>query len=335
MNASRIAIIGVIAAVLVMAVAIAAYNQPFIAPTSSASNQENLLVVTSISPIASIIKNIGGNKIDILQIVPEREDSHTFALSVTDGVIIKTRADLVIINGLNLESTIEDAARQSTNPQLRILKLADNTITREQWMFDNSFPEEQGNPNPHLWLNVRYAIKYAELIRDELSTADPINAAYYVSNAEAYLQRLERLDEIIAQSVQTIPEENRKLVTYHDSFPYFAERYSFEMVAALQPAHFGEPTEAEVVGIIAQIRAENVPAVFASEVFPNDVTQRIAEEADVEVVRTLRDDALPGNVGASQHTYLGMMVSNVRTMVAALGGDATLLEEYDPSDMYQ
>lgn len=335
MNISRMVIIGVIAAVIVAAGSVAAYNQLVLAPPISSASEKNILVVTSISPIASIIRNVGGEKVDILQIVPEREDSHTFALSVTDAVIIKTRADLVIINGLNLEDTIEDAAFEATNPKLRILKLADNTITGEQWIFDKSFPEEQGNPNPHLWLDVQHAINYAQLIRDELSLADTANAEYYDSNAEAYLQRLELLDKIIVQSVNTIPEENRKLVTYHDSFPYFAERYGFNVVAALQPAHFGEPTEAEIAGIIAQIKAENVPAIFASEVFPNSVTQRIAEEADVQVVRTLRDDVLPGSIGASHHTYLGMMVSNVRTMAAALGGDATLLEEYDPSDTYR
>ena len=105
-------------------------------------------------------------------------------------------------------------------------------------------------------------------------------------------------------------------------------------LAALQPSHFGEPTEAELAGIIAQIKAENVPAIFASEVFPNGVTDEIADGAGVQVVRTIRDDVLPGSVNASQHTYVGMMLANARTIVTALGGDATSLEEIDASNTF-
>jgi ABC-type Zn uptake system ZnuABC Zn-binding protein ZnuA len=326
---------GIAAAVLIASALLIAYNQNLEVVNRAESSQTKPIVVTSIAPIANIIKNVGGDRIDIISIVPSSEDSHTFIPSVTDEVIIKTKADLVIINGLGLETAIEAAAKQSENSQLRLLKLGDRTVSREQWEFDNSFPESGGIANPHLWLNVQYAMKYAELVRDELSLADPENAEYYDANTELYLAQLRQLDDTIMTAVATIPEENRKLVTYHDSFPYFAKRYGFEVVAALQPAHFGEPTESEIAGIVAQIRTENVPAIFASEVFPNGVTQRIAEEANVEVVRTLRDDVLPGEIGASQNTYVGMMVSNVRTTVAALGGDPTALEEIDPSNTFQ
>lgn len=336
MKASVVLIVGIIAAVVIAAVFVVAYNQNIASTSRSASStQGKLLVVTSIAPIANIIENVGGEQVDILTIVPERRDSHTFKPTVTDQVIIKTRADLVIINGLGLETSIEEAANQSENPKLRLLKLGDRTITREQWEFDNSFPESNGVPNPHLWLNVQYAMKYAELVRDELSMSDPANAEYYDSNTDLYLERLALLDEAIIEAVSTIPEQNRKLVTYHDSFPYFAKRYGFKVVAALQPAHFGEPTEAEIAAIIAQIKAEGVPAIFASEVFPNGVTQEIARDADVEIIRTLRDDVLPGALGASQRTYVGMMVANVRTMVSALGGDVTALEEIDASNTFQ
>jgi len=335
-NRQRIFIIGSVAAIVVLAILVAAYNQlgVYHPNISSATTERNLLVVTSVDPIANMIKNVGGDKVDILKIVPDNSDSHTFKLSVTDDIIIRTRADLVIINGLNLETTIEDSAGHSDNPKLRILKLADRTIDREQWVFDNSFPERDGNPNPHLWLDVQYAINYVKLIHDELSMADPNNAQYFDSNAERYLQRLEKLDLSILEAVQTIPQENRKLVTYHDSLPYFANRYGFEVIAAFQPASFGEPTSDEISRIVAQIKAEKVHAIFASEVFPNVITEQIASQTGVEVVRTLRDDVLPGDLGASQHTYVGLMVTDVRTMVAALGGDASVLEEIDPRNTY-
>ena len=337
MNGAQKVVIAIIAVAVVSAAIFAVVNaRPFdISPTSFASNKRDPLVVTSFAPIANLVENVGGDRIEILRIIPDSEASHTFKLSVTDGIIIKTRADIVIINGLGLDDSIEDAARESTNPKLKLLKLADSVITRDEWIFDNSFPEEKGNPNPHLWLNVEYAIKYAELVRDELSMVDPENAEYYDSNADRYLQLLPQLDTAIAHSVQTIPPENRKLVSYHDSLPYFAKRYGLEVVAALQPADFGEPTKDEITAIIHQINAEKVPAIFASEVFPNDITERIASEAHVEVVRTLRDDSLPGQLNASQHTYVGMMVANLRTIVTALGGDASGLEDIDPGNTYQ
>jgi ABC-type Zn uptake system ZnuABC Zn-binding protein ZnuA len=337
MNTRQITFIAIGAVVVGAIGLVAAYNQLVIAPTppSLATGKESpLIVATSVAPIANIIKNVGGDKVQILQFIPDGIDSHTFKLSATDGVIVKTKANIVVINGLNLEVAIEEAAIQSQNSKLTTIKLADKTISHDEWIFDNSFPEENGNPNPHLWLNVVYAEKYAEIIRDGLSTVDPENAEYYDLNTDRYLDRLHQLDAAIMDSIQTIPPENRKLVTYHDSWPYFAKHYGLEVVIALQPANFKEPTQEEIAQIIAQTQNERVPAIFASEVFPNDVTEQIASEAHVEVVRTLRDDALPGEPDASQHTYVGMMVANVRTMVSALGGDPSALEEIDPGDTY-
>lgn len=294
----------------------------------------NLIVVTSVAALENIIRNVGGDRVDILRIVPEGEDSHTFNLSVTQRVIISTNADIVIVNGLGLETSIENAVVGSENKNLRLLRLAESTISREEWMFDFSFPEE-GNPNPHLWLDVRHTMRYAELVRDELSEADPNNAGYYAENTERYLALLRQLDGVVAESIQTIPPENRKLLTYHDSWPYFAKRYGLEVIGAVQPANFGEPTEEEISMIVQQIREEKVPAIFESEVFPSDVIERIASEAGVDVVEALRDDTLPGDISSPEHTYVGMMVNNVSTMVTALEGDASALEDIDPRNTFQ
>jgi len=217
---------------------------------------------------------------------------------------------------------------------LQLLKLADNTITRNQWIFDFSFPQGQGNPNPHLWLNVAHAMKYAELIRDKLIEMDPQNADYYSLNAERYLTLLQRVDQGVMQAIQTIPPENRKLVTYHDSWAYFVPRYNMTVIGAVQPSGFGEPTPQEVARIIDQLRAERVPAIFASEVFPSTVVDQIAREANVQVVETLSDDDLPGEIGALENTYVGMMLENMRTMITALGGNASALEGIDPRNTY-
>lgn len=305
-------------------------------PASSPSNStsvEKLNVVSSVAPITNIIKNIGGDRIELTGIIPEGVNSHTFELTPSDGIRVSD-ADLVIINGLHLEASFEGVVEAAGRPDLQVLKLAENTIAKDHWIFDFSFPEEGGDPNPHLWLNVAYAMKYAKLVCDKLAEMDPANAEYYRANAAKYLALLQKLDQDIMQAVQTIPPDYRKLLTYHDSWAYFAPRYNMTVIGAVQPSDFGEPTPQGVARLIDQIRAENVPAIFASEVFPTQVIDQIAREANVQVVQTLSDDDLPGDPGNPENSYVGMMLENMRTMVTALRGNSKALEGINPSDTY-
>jgi ABC-type Zn uptake system ZnuABC Zn-binding protein ZnuA len=309
-------------------------------PNSTISNTtitaiDKLNVVTSVSPITNIVKNIGGDRIELTGLVPEGVNSHTFELVPSD-VIKVNDADLVIIDGLGLETNIENVAQgaQGKNPQLQILKLGDSTITPAQWVFDFSFPREEGDPNPHLWLNVAYAMKFANLTRDKLTEMDPQNAQYYSDNTDRYISLLTKLDKGIMQAVQTVPPQNRKLLTYHDSWAYFAPRYNMTVIGAVQPSHFGEPTPQEVAKLIDQIRSEEVPVIFGSEVFPTQVIDQIAKEGNVKIVETLSDDDLPGNPGDLNHSYVGMMLENMENMLIPLGGNITTLSEVNPRNTY-
>jgi ABC-type Zn uptake system ZnuABC Zn-binding protein ZnuA len=300
--------------------------------TSAATR--NLNIVTSVSPITNIVKNVGGTRINLTGLVPEGVNSHTFELVPSDVVKVNN-ADLIIIDGVGLDTNVEDVAEEaSKNPQLQILKLGDNTITPDQWVFDFSFPKEVGDPNPHLWLNVAYAMKFANLTRDKLIELDPQNTRYYSENTDRYTSLLKMLDEGIMQAVQTVPAENRKLLTYHDSWAYFAPRYNMTVIGAVQPSDFGEPTPQEVARLIDQIRSEEVPVIFASEVFPTKVVDQIANEGSVEIVETLSDDDLPGNPGDPNHSYVGMMLENMKNMLIPLGGNISALREVDPRDTY-
>jgi ABC-type Zn uptake system ZnuABC Zn-binding protein ZnuA len=295
-----------------------------------------LKVVTSVAPITNIVKNIGGDKIELAGIVPEGINSHTFELKPSDIIKI-LNSDLVIINGLNLETGVEKIANEhlQKNPaNLHLLKLGDNTISQGDWIFDFSFPKEKGDPNPHLWLNVQYVMKYANLTKDKLSEIDPANSAYYQRNAERYLSLLKQLDSAIMQAVQTIPPENRKLLTYHDSWAYFAPRYNMTVIGAVQPSDFSEPSPMDIAKLIDQIKTEKIPAIFASEVFSNKIIDQIAKEAGVDIVQTLSDDALPGNITSPSHTYVGMMLENVKNMLTPLGGHTTILNSIDPADTF-
>jgi len=301
--------------------------------TENISTSNNLNVVTTVSPITNIVQNIGGDKITIVGLVPEGVNSHTFELSPFEVIKIQN-SDLVIMNGLNLEIGIEKIANNSENKNLQLLKLGDDTITEEQLVFDFSFPKNKGNPNPHLWLNVGYTMNYAELIKEKLVEMDPENTEYYTANTKKYLELLEQLDKGIAQSVQTIPEENRKLITYHDSWAYFTPRYGMEIVDVIQPSNFGGVTPQEVARIIDQIKEENIPAVFASQVFQSKIVDQIARESNIEFVEALVDDALPGNIGDSNHTYVGMMLENMQNMIIPLGGNIDALKNVDVGNTY-
>jgi len=292
-------------------------------------------VVTSVAPITNIVKNVGGDKINLIGLVPEGVNSHTYE-PVPSDIVKLGEADLVIINGLYLEDPMERIVNTSlnTNPNIQLLKLGDNTVTPKEWVFDFSFPKDQGHPNPHLWLNPTYATKFANLTKDKLIEMDPNNTAYYTENTDKYVALLKQLDEGIKKATQSIPSENRKLITYHDSWAYFAPRYNMTVIGAVQPSDFSEPSALDIAKLIDQIRSENVSAIFASEVFSNRITDQIADEAGIEIVQTLSDDALPGNLTASNHTYVGMMLENMENMIVPLGGNVSSLSEINPANTY-
>jgi len=292
--------------------------------------EKKLNVVTTVAPITSIVENVGGDKIQLKGIIPEGINSHTFE-PVPSDVKVLAAADLLIVNGLDLEIPTLKLAEANLKQGAAVLRLGDKTITEKDYIYDFSFPKDHGHPNPHLWLSPEHAMRYATLVRDELIRLDPANKAAYEANAAALLKQLEALDQAIEDSIKTIPEANRRLLTYHDSWPYFARRYGFQIIGAVQPSDFSDPSPREVKRLIDQIRKEKVPAVFGSEVFPSPVLEQIAREGKTRYIDKLRDDELPGKPGDPQHSYTGLMVENMTLMFEALGGSAEALKKVDPA----
>ena len=292
-----------------------------------------LNVVATVSPIVSIAENVGGTRIRLRGVVPEGVNSHTFEPAPSVAGVMAD-ADLIILNGLFLEEPSLRMAQANAKPGAVILSLGDKAISRDEWVFDFSFPESDGHPNPHLWTSPILALKYAELIRDELSRLDAANAGYFAENFAEFERRALDLDARIAQAAATVPPDDRKLLTYHDSFPFFGPRYGFEIIGAVQPSDFAEPSAREVARLIDQTRETGVPAIFGSQAFPSPVMRQIAREAGARFVDSLRDDDLPGSHGDPDHTYFGLMVANVRAIVPALGGSAAALDGFDASPVF-
>lgn len=302
--------------------------------STQAANQQGQkkpLVVTTVAPLTNIVSNIAGDRMDVKGIIPEGTDSHTFEPRPSDTDIL-SKANLILVNGLHLESPTEKLANASKPKDTKIFEMGSHTITQDQWMFDFSFPKDKGDPNPHLWVNPKYAEAYAKLAAQQLTALDPAGKDYYETNLKNYLQRLDELDKVTREVVASIPPENRKLLTYHDSWAYWSREYGFQVIGAIQPSDFKEPSAKDVAKLIDQIKKVKVPAIFGSEVYPSKVEEQIAREANVKTANTA-DDELPGDGSANatdnknpQHTYIGMMANNLRIIAKGLGGKPELVD---------
>lgn len=299
---------------------------------SSFPEDGRLRVVTTVSPITSIVANVGGERIHVIGIVPEGTNSHTFEPAPSDAAVVAD-ADIVFLNGLHLEEPTMELTDANVRDGVPVVSLGDRTIGPDEYIFDFSFPEAAGDPNPHLWTNPTYALRYAEIVADELTALAPEDGDVFAANLAAFRARIDELDRLVREVTATVPAANRVLLTYHDSFPYFAREYGWTVIGAVQPADFSEPTPQEVARLIDQVRELEVPAIFGSEVFPSPILQQIAAETGADYVDDLRDDDLPGEPGGSDHTYLGLMVFDFRTFMGALGGDIAPFDGFDTSDV--
>ncbi len=298
-------------------------------PVNAAEPNSILRIVTTVPPITNIVENVGGANVDVVGIVPNGIDSHTFEPVPADAKILAD-ADIIIVNGLDLELPTIKLAEKVKKSGTPIIHLGNSTLKKEEWQYDFSFPREHGHPNPHLWPNIALTMRYVEIIRDSLVEFDSRHKKSYMANTSTYLTKLKQLDEAIFSCVKTIPEKNRKLITYHDSFAYFAPRYGMQVVAAIQPANFTEPGPREIIRVIEQIKKEKIPAIFGSEVFPSKVMEQIARESGAKFIDELSDDELPAK---PNNSFIGMMVNNMVIMSDALGGDPNCVVNVDTSNL--
>jgi ABC-type Zn uptake system ZnuABC Zn-binding protein ZnuA len=180
---------------------------------------------------------------------------------------------------------------------------------------DEPADEDDHAINPHLWLNVGYARLYVERIADELSAIDPDGEAEYRANAAAYATELDALDDWIREQAAAIPETDRRIVSFHDAFPYFAHAYGFEIVGVLVEVPGKDPSPGEVARLITAIRETGVRLILAESQFSDSLAQTVAAETNATVVRELYTDSL-GDAPAD--TFIGAMRWNVDQITQAL-----------------
>jgi ABC-type Zn uptake system ZnuABC Zn-binding protein ZnuA len=295
-------------------------------------SEGKLKVVTTVAPITSIAANVAGDMADVEGVVPEGTNSHTFEPAPSVAEVL-SKADLIFINGLVLEEPTKKLAEGNLKSGARIVEIGTEVLPESEWIFDFSFPKEEGKPNPHLWTDPTWARKYADVIRRELSAKDAKNAGGYQKNYDAFAALIDEFDQAMRTSFATLPKERRKLLTYHDAYAYFAKTYDWQVIGAIQVENFEDPSPREVAALIDQVKASKVPAIFGSEVFPSPVLAQIGKEANVRYVDVLRDDDLPGRPGNPEHSWVGLMRFDYVTMVESLGGDPAALKGFVPRNV--
>lgn len=173
--------------------------------------------------------------------------------------------------------------------------------------------------DPHFWLDPNLVVKYVENIRDALSKADPAGAAIYAANAEAYIARLKELDAWIAEQVAQIPPDQRKLVTNHESFGYFADRYGFQVIGTIVPniSPMAQPSAQQLARLVDRVREAGVKAIFLETGTNPKLAEQLAQETGIRVVTELYSHSITDASGPAP-TYLDMMRYNTRAIVEAL-----------------
>ena len=277
-----------------------------------AGSEKKVQVATTISVIQNMVERVGGDRVEAFSIVPVGGSPETFQPSPRDaGRISESR--VVFENGAGLDTWVEDLVESAGNEEQLVVELSEGLEPLEGGEHDHG--EEHAEGNPHFWLDVQNARHYVLRIQDALMEVDPEGAEEYEANAEEYLAELEELDGYIREKAQDIPEERRKLVTFHDAFPYFAKAYGFELVGVVLENPEAEPSSREVAEVVSKIEEERVPAVFTEPQFNSALADTIAEEAGVEVYELYTDTLVEDETG---DTYEAMMHTNIDRISEAL-----------------
>lgn len=308
-------------------VLIAAFAGLALAGTAQAQTQATKVpVVSTFSILGDFVREVGGDRIALTTLVGPDGDGHVYTPSPNDARAV-AEAKVVFANGLNFEGWIErlvkasgtKAAMVTATDGVKTIRVPGSKGHSHGHSHDHSHGHSHaGEVDPHAWQNIPNARVYVGNIRDALIKADPEGKAIYEANAGAYLAKLDALDAEIRAAVARIPAAERRIVTSHDSFGYFASAYGLTFTAPRGISTEAEPAARDIARLIRQIRADKIRAVFLENITDPRMIERIAKETGVKVGGKLYSDALSPADGPAP-TYIEMMRHNIRTLGAALG----------------
>ena len=267
--------------------------------------QQRVNVVASFSILGDLVKNVGGDRVNVTILVGPDGDVHVYTPAPADARKIAD-AKLLVINGLGLEGWLPRLL-QSAGSKAPIV-----TATK------GIAPLKLGSDaDPHAWQSVANAKIYVANISDALVAADPAGAEVLRANAQAYLAKLDALDREVREAVANIPPGRRKVISTHDAFGYLAAAYGIEFIAPLGVSTESEASARDIAGIIREIRTEKIPAVFLENISDPRLIRRIAAETGARVGGTLYSDSLTSEKGDAP-TYIELVRHNIKALTGAL-----------------
>lgn len=277
-------------------------------------------VLTTVSFLADVAQNVGGERINVESLIPPGLDPHTFEPTPKDVARI-AESQVLIANGGGLEAWLQETLDNAGGQRI-VIEASDSLVSRSPQ--EGELPGETGTPlaheiDPHFWLDPQNMITYVENIRDGLTVADPAGKEVYAQNAAAYIAQLKDLDAWARKEIDSIPPEQRLMVTNHESFGYFADRYGLQIIATIIPSvnSMASPSAQQLAYLIDRIRSTGAPAIFLETGSNPELAQQIAQETGVKVVIDLYTHSLSDNSGPAP-TYIQLIKHNVLRIVEAL-----------------
>lgn len=270
---------------------------------SPSARPATLTVVTTTTVFADLVRQVGGDRVAVHSLVPKGGEVHTFDPAPSDAAAL-AGARLLVMNGLGLDDWLLPFAQQGGAGNVPVLELAAN-LDEVEYLDDN----------PHLWMNPAYAQIFVDRIRLKLIELDAQGQQTYDSNAGAYADTLDELDTWTRQQMDAIPADLRRVVSFHDAFPYFAAAYDLEIVGVVVQAPGQDPSAAEVAELINAIRQAGVRVILSESQFSDELSQTIAAETGATVVSDLYTDTLGD---PPLDTYEAVIRHDVEQIAAAL-----------------
>ncbi|KPV60080.1 manganese transporter [Paenibacillus sp. A3] len=273
-------------------------------------------ITATIGMIADIVKQVGGEHVEVTGLMKAGVDPHLYKASQGDLKKLD-QADIIFYNGLHLEGKMTDVFEkmEKTKPTVAVTKNIPESKLR-------GMEDGTGAHDPHVWFDVKHWISVTETVRDELSKHDAANAADYKKNAEAYIKQLEELHQFAKEQIASIPEKQRVLVTAHDAFGYFGDAYGIKVMGLQGISTASEYGSKDVSDLRDFLVANKIKAVFVESSVPKKSIEAVIEGAkkqghEIQIGGELFSDAM-GEEGTPEGNYIGMVKHNINTIVQAL-----------------
>ena len=288
--------------------------------------QDKPRLVASFSILGDMAREIGGDRIEVHVLVGPDSDAHVFQPTPADGRAV-SQAAVLVVNGLGFEGWLERLQR-SAGFKGRLIVASEGVKPLSMTHDDHSHShggsgstrkkaKDETVPDPHAWQDLVNGLVYVDNIARGLAAADPANAPFYTQRAEAYKQRLSQLDARLRADFAGIPQARRRVITSHDAFGYFGKAYGIEFIAAAGVSTDSEPSARQIAALIAQIRKENVKALFVENMSNPKLLQQIGRDAGATIGGELYSDAL-SPPGGPADSYAKMFEHNAAMLKAGM-----------------